>query len=157
MLILVFRISLPCNGLVDANIDLIINININMSASNVTSLTLKRNKTCLKGYSQIVGHEDDNILAESSVFVSTKSPFYILVGFAIFFTFSLFCLIFYCVMSHKGRPIERQGLLSYFHFHFNFQFQFVLNFSCFLSHIILQQFWWLKYASHSFQTKSNFS
>lgn len=108
--VLVFRISLPCNGLMDARIDFIININITMSpSSNVTSLSLKRNKTCQKGHPQLVLYEDESILAESSAFIPTKNPFYILVGCASLLLFKLTCIFIFCYFkSHKGRSIERQ-------------------------------------------------
>ncbi|XP_073991365.1 tyrosine-protein kinase Dnt isoform X2 [Rhodnius prolixus] len=52
-----FSIVLPCSGLTNAEVDLIISINvtINRATNNVTSLNFKRRKICLKGAALSVG------------------------------------------------------------------------------------------------------
>jgi hypothetical protein len=43
-----FKIVLPCNGLVDAEVDVNISINVTLDRRNVTAVTLRRKKFCLK-------------------------------------------------------------------------------------------------------------
>ncbi|XP_070184835.1 tyrosine-protein kinase RYK-like [Littorina saxatilis] len=46
----VFKVSLPCSGLMSAEVDVRMQMNINIfSASNLTVLNFKRQKVCLKG------------------------------------------------------------------------------------------------------------
>jgi RYK receptor-like tyrosine kinase len=46
-----FRVSLPCSGAKDAevNVTLSINITLHRASNNITSLAFKRRKICLKG------------------------------------------------------------------------------------------------------------
>nr|ANS60436.1 tyrosine-protein kinase Ryk [Platynereis dumerilii] len=45
-----FKVTLECTGLVNAEVDVVLQMNISIfSASNLTTLNIKRKKTCLKG------------------------------------------------------------------------------------------------------------
>ncbi|RWS23229.1 tyrosine-protein kinase RYK-like protein, partial [Leptotrombidium deliense] len=81
--IAVFRISLPCTGKVSAEVDVNIYVNITMSpSSNVTQLTLRRKKICLKGSPYQNVAVEESVLADPSAMVTSSNPLYIMIGFA---------------------------------------------------------------------------
>lgn len=127
-LLSVFRIVLPCTGKVNAEVDVNVYINITMSASsNVTALTLRRKKICLKEIattaSSVENGDDgdgpiastdssseedeegeETVLADPSAIIASSNPLYIAVGCASGFIFLLGILVTVCyVRSHKGR------------------------------------------------------
>lgn len=118
----VFRIVLPCTGKANAEVD--VNVYINVThAGNMTALTLKRKKICLKDTSTTVrddepatdesaegdevDEEEPPLAADPSAIVSSSNPLYIAVGCASGFIFLLSSLAMLCyVRSHKARNSE---------------------------------------------------
>ncbi|XP_076347415.1 tyrosine-protein kinase RYK-like isoform X3 [Tachypleus tridentatus] len=73
-----FQVSLPCTGEKSEEVDVRIQINVTSEGSpNVTFLTLKRRKVCLKDLSQ-----NGTMLMGSSPVIASTSSFYISVGCA---------------------------------------------------------------------------
>nr|CAD7431246.1 unnamed protein product [Timema monikensis] len=54
-----FMVSLSCNKAVDAEVDVILNLNISLNklANNITTLTFRRKKICLKGKKTVLGKD----------------------------------------------------------------------------------------------------
>lgn len=61
-----FKVTLPCSGLMSAEVDIRMQMNINIfSASNLTVLNFKRRKICLKGRSRVIFFRILNIFRSS--------------------------------------------------------------------------------------------
>ncbi|CAG9855051.1 unnamed protein product [Phyllotreta striolata] len=101
-----FQISLPCTGLVEAEVDIKIKMNIMLTPENVTTLTFRRKKICLE-------------LEKSTAYVSVDSlpPYsnsvnilYIAICCAILFIFILVIVVtLYHVKGNKTRRSTENG------------------------------------------------
>lgn len=95
-----FVISLPCSGLVDAEVDVKININFTISHTNKTKILLYRKKICHQ-YENL----NPNVSVDSMLYYSNSvNIFYVAVFCATFLMLSLaIFVIFYYIRDKKGR------------------------------------------------------
>ncbi|GJQ65748.1 hypothetical protein Trydic_g11932 [Trypoxylus dichotomus] len=97
----IFSVSLPCSGVVVAEVNIVLVVNITLPNSNVTSLTFRRKKICRKIESLSNTHVSvDNISYPSN----SVNIFYTAVGCAMFLITTLaFCVIVSYVNGKKDR------------------------------------------------------
>lgn len=103
-----FAVTLPCSGVVSAEVNVIIIIKITVPPGNVTTLTLRRKKICTKNENPITNH----------VYVDTVPPqsnsaniFYFAVGCAVILisVLALFVLLYYVRNKKFRRTREDSG------------------------------------------------
>lgn len=105
----IFKVQLPCTGKVDAEVEVQIQVNISSepNSNNVSSLTLRRNKICLKD-----GKKNSTVLmVDASAMVATNHSLYIGVGCAC--TLIVFIIIISAVCylhTQKTRRTEAMNI-----------------------------------------------
>lgn len=74
----VFRVYMPCTGLVSAEVDIVMQMNFSINAvDNVTVLNFKRRKICLKDEPP---PKNDSVTIDASPLTSSTNVFYITIG-----------------------------------------------------------------------------
>ncbi|XP_060820115.1 tyrosine-protein kinase RYK-like isoform X3 [Bombus pascuorum] len=109
----VFRIRLPCSGLVSVQIPLALRLNVTAPPGtkyNDTVLAFKRNKICLKGVQTPL--TNDSVLLEPGPLVNGSGPLYILAISAGALILAVCAAIALCIVrSSKARIQESQKTL----------------------------------------------
>lgn len=102
-----FTISLPCSGVVEAEVDITITINITVSHDNVTTLTFRRKKICLQFEKSTMYVSMDSM----PQFSNSTNIFYIAVCCAVILIVILaFLVTLYYIKDKKSRrSIESAG------------------------------------------------
>lgn len=109
----IFSVSLPCSGVVVAEVNIVLTVNITSPNSNVTSLTFRRKKICRK----IESLSNTHVLVDNISYNSNSvNIFYIAVGCAGFLIATLaFCVVVSYVKGKKDRrdPSDNQAHMTY--------------------------------------------
>nr|CAH7739174.1 unnamed protein product [Callosobruchus chinensis] len=97
-----FLVSLPCSGLIEAEVDINITINITLSHKNVTKLTFRRKKICLVLDKSVSYAAKDSLLQ----FPNSTSIFYIAICCAVLMMIMLILLVtlYYIRAKKSGTP-----------------------------------------------------
>lgn len=97
-----FTLSLVCTMVDSSEIDILITINVTLTPSNVTSLTLKRKKICIK-----LDSDTNNYILIDSMSNQSNSAyvFYFAVGCAL----TLIAIIALCVVANYIRDKKRRN------------------------------------------------
>ncbi|XP_056645611.1 tyrosine-protein kinase Drl isoform X1 [Diorhabda sublineata] len=101
-----FQITLPCSGIVEAEVMITIKINITFSPENVTTLTFQRKKVCLELVKSTTYISMDSV----PQFTNSANIFYIAVCCAILLILILaFVVISYYIKDNKTRRTTENG------------------------------------------------
>lgn len=103
----VFSLSLPCTETLSSEVDVIFTINITLTPTNTTSLTLKRKKICIK-----LDSESNNYVLIDSVPSQSNAAniFYSAVGCALtFIAIIALCVTAYYIRDKKARTNEENN------------------------------------------------
>ncbi|CAH1780904.1 unnamed protein product [Owenia fusiformis] len=111
-----FHISLPCTGKVSAVVSVEIQLNISIfSASNLTSLNIKRRKVCVKDGESVYDFAAENANPVENVATTSTNIFYIAVGCAcaLILVIALIVAIYYICTSRRRPPRDRKRYEEY--------------------------------------------
>lgn len=103
-----FAVTLPCSGLVDAEVNLVISINVTLGRNNITKLNFRRRKICLRDLSKVgpgVGVMQDGPQPEAPAAV------YVAISCACALATLLAVALLACYLRTSKETIHNSGLL----------------------------------------------
>lgn len=103
----IFSLNIPCSGILSAELDVVLIINITLTPINTTSLHFKRKKICIK----LENHVNNYVLIDSVPSHSSASNiFYFAVGCALsLITIITSCVTTYYIRNKKSRVNEENA------------------------------------------------